>query len=283
MNGNPNNKDILISFITVTFNCRKELHKTVFSLYKQDLSACEYIVVDGGSTDGTIDEIKKISLPQLSSYHWISEKDNGIYDAMNKGIKMAQGKYIVFINAGDQICRNSVQRIKKNLSFETDILYGDSISEYVYKKATIYRYKKALPHIDINTLKTGMGCVHQCMVTKRNLLIELNGFQDNFIVGGDWDFLIRSVKNDAKLKYDNYPYCVYNRAGFSSNSHIKERHNIRKTNNMYKFIDTNYIRDFFCIADVLKRCLGQKVYSQIEYKKNLHYVKESLQIESKYC
>ena len=91
-------QDIKITVITVTFNAREALERTIQSVIRQDYSALEYIIIDGGSQDGSLELIKQYS-PQLA--HWTSEPDRGIYDAMNKGIACAQGEYCIFLNAGE--------------------------------------------------------------------------------------------------------------------------------------------------------------------------------------
>jgi glycosyltransferase involved in cell wall biosynthesis len=87
-----------ISIITVVYNNADVIESTIISIVEQRFDDVEYIIIDGGSTDGTVDIIKKY---QQKITYWISEVDNGIYDAMNKGIKMAKGKYLVFMNSGD--------------------------------------------------------------------------------------------------------------------------------------------------------------------------------------
>ena len=282
MNGIVDGNEILISFITVTYNCKAELEKTVESLKRQELENCEYIVIDGLSSDGTTDKVATLEVP--CGYRWISEKDNGIYDAMNKGIALAKGKYILFLNAGDCLCKDAVIHMKKKLNKSSaDIIYGDSISEYVYENVTIYKYKQALASITKDTLMNGMGCVHQCILAKREVLNQLHGFRTKYRTGADWDFLIRSVKTGWTLEYDSFPYCVYNRDGFSAKSHIKERHIIRMDNEMCqgKF-DIGYVKDFFCIADMIKRFAGQNRYLKIERRKNLKEINKSEEIRERY-
>jgi glycosyltransferase involved in cell wall biosynthesis len=93
------------SIITVTYNAVKWLERTVQSIINQTYPDIEYIIVDGGSTDGTIDIIRNYELQIMEKYafKWISEPDKGLYDAMNKGLKLATGNYIWFMNAGDRI------------------------------------------------------------------------------------------------------------------------------------------------------------------------------------
>ena len=87
-----------VTVVTVTYNAQDYLEKTIQSIISQSYSDIEYIIIDGGSTDGTLDIIKKY---EKNITYWVSESDNGIYDAMNKGIKKASGEWINFMNAGD--------------------------------------------------------------------------------------------------------------------------------------------------------------------------------------
>ena len=116
-------QDIKITVITVTFNAREALERTIQSVIRQDYSALEYIIIDGGSQDGSLELIKQYS-PQLA--HWTSEPDRGIYDAMNKGIACAQGEYCIFMNAGDTFTdEHVVSRVFSELHPAADVIYGD--------------------------------------------------------------------------------------------------------------------------------------------------------------
>lgn len=116
-------QDIKITVITVAFNAREALERTIQSVIRQDYSALEYIIIDGGSQDGSLELIKQYS-PQLA--HWTSEPDRGIYDAMNKGIACAQGEYCIFMNAGDTFTdEHVVSRVFSELHPAADVIYGD--------------------------------------------------------------------------------------------------------------------------------------------------------------
>ena len=280
MNGN---NEILLSIITVAYNCIDAVKKTMTSVLMQPDSRIEYIVVDGASADGTASYLKECASAFTFRYRWISESDSGIYNAMNKGLSLASGKYVMYLNADDTLCKEALIKILSQIQIENaDIIYGDSVSEYVYDEQIIYRYKSALEEINMATLKEGMGCVHQCIVTKKELLQSLDGFKEKYKVGADWDFLIRAAKQGAILSYCRYPFCVYNREGFSAKSHIRERHIIRKDNQMYNIIDINYVKDYFCIADMIKRVLGQKFYIWVEQKNSQRYKQESDMIKRTY-
>ena len=101
----PQDNRPLLTIITVVLNNAAHLQATINSVLRQSYDNIEYIVVDGGSTDGTIDIIKKHA-EHITK--WISEKDSGIYDAMNKGVKLASGKYVNFLNAGDTLANNNI-------------------------------------------------------------------------------------------------------------------------------------------------------------------------------
>lgn len=121
-----------ITIITVTFNALENLQKTIKSVEAQDYQNLEYIVVDGGSKDGSKEfiESKKDSINK-----WVSEPDGGIYDAMNKGVKMASGEYCIFMNAGDTFVSSaSISEVFAKES-DADVIYGDIMKNGQLKKS----------------------------------------------------------------------------------------------------------------------------------------------------
>ena len=112
-----------LSIITICYNIKDEIERTCKSIVGQTWQDFEWIVVDGGSTDGTLEVLKKYS-DRIDIL--ISEKDSGIYNAMNKGIKLANGEWLNFMNGGDNFASNDVlEKVFKNKNYEADILYGD--------------------------------------------------------------------------------------------------------------------------------------------------------------
>ena len=151
----------LVSIITVCLNNGENLENTIKSVINQTYSNIEYIIIDGGSTDNTIDIIKKY---ESKIEHWLSEKDKGIYDAMNKGVSLAKGKWIIFMNAGDEFySRNTIEQIfnKKYIGF--DFIYGDC--EIIYSK-DFSRIQKAG---ELKDLWKGMVFSHQSLFTNRDV------------------------------------------------------------------------------------------------------------------
>ena len=135
----------LITIVTVCFNSEKTIARTIDSVLNQDISEVEYLIVDGASTDNTLYIIDRYKNRFQEKLKVISEPDNGWYDAMNKGILNAKGKFIVFLNSDDffdkDAISNVVKFIQKNSINPDAIVYGDSTNIYQNSKGEIF-YKK---------------------------------------------------------------------------------------------------------------------------------------------
>ncbi len=124
-------KDIVITVVTVVFNAAEALRRTIESVASQDYGNLEYIVIDGGSTDGTPETIRN---SEGSITRWVSEPDGGIYDAMNKGVRKALGDYCIFMNAGDTfVDSRTVSTAVLRMEEGVDVAYGDIIKDGVLK------------------------------------------------------------------------------------------------------------------------------------------------------
>lgn len=123
---------MIVTIITVCRNHAKELERTIRSVESQTWQEKEYLVIDGASTDDTLDVIKA---HEASITRWVSEPDQGIYDAMNKGVKMAQGEWVIFMNAGDTFAGDDTLQRVFGSPQDTDVIYGDVIKEELVKKA----------------------------------------------------------------------------------------------------------------------------------------------------
>jgi len=124
-----------VSIVTVVYNRVNQLEETILSVLNQQFDKFEYIIIDGGSTDGTIDLIRKY---EDRIAYWISEKDKGIYDAMNKGIDAAKGKWINFMNCGDRFMPDALSSVFSEDHNGADIVFGDTIIRYPTFE-TVYR------------------------------------------------------------------------------------------------------------------------------------------------
>ena len=177
----------LISIITVSYNSVQTIEETILSVINQTYSNIEYIIIDGGSNDGTVDIIKKYS--NKISY-WISEPDKGIYDAMNKGALKATGEYIQYLNSSDKIHNvNTIESIFNENINNADIIYGDIIMEKEF--GTFYMIPYPLDRFQIE-----FPIFHPSTWIKRDILIHYL-FDTRFKIIADYD-LFRKLYS---LKY----------------------------------------------------------------------------------
>lgn len=261
------------SIITVCFNSDRTIEKTLQSVLRQQYRDYEYFIVDGASSDNTVSIIKNYELLFEGRLHWISEKDSGIYDAMNKGLRLTDGDYVVFLNADDQMMEESLSTVSSAIMSDYGnhrIYYGDSISAYQNGENMVTKVKEAFPLITMKTLGCGMGVVHQCMYTEREVFDEVGAFNLKYRVGADWDFLIRCVKAGIALKYIREPLCIFLTTGVSQNNHHAERHQIRRDNGMYKVIDIEMLKDVFNPKNILQAVVGPAIFQKIRYVHNNH-------------
>lgn len=210
-----------ISIITVVFNGEKYLEETIQSVINQTYDNVEYIIIDGGSTDGTVDIIKKY---ESQIHYWVSEKDKGIYDAMNKGIKVASGAWLNFMNAGDTFIDNSIIDIIKFERYNsTALLYGNKIQDH----------KVIYPH-NIDKLACGeiMAC-HQSMFFNKNFLMDDLIYDLTLPIYGDYELVNKIYCKKLKIKYINLEISNYAGEGVSSFVSAQKRKDKYKT--LYKY------------------------------------------------
>lgn len=200
----------LISIITVVFNDCKNITKTIESVISQSYSNFEFIIIDGGSKDGTVEIIK-----QYESYitHFVSEKDNGIYDAMNKGVHLAQAKYLYFLNSGDYFCNSDVlKRLKVHLDGSYDLVYGSIIKLFPNFEVSIAS--------ELVELKNAKMPPHQASCIKRDLFIELGYYDATFISSGDFDLMCKILTRNYCSKKIDICVAYMLLGGMSSNKNI---------------------------------------------------------------
>lgn len=178
-----------VSIITISFNTENTIAKTLKSVANQSYESIEHIIVDGGSKDNTLEICNSFS--HISKI--ISEPDNGVYDAFNKGLNLATGDVVGFLNADDVFYdNNSVHEIVNAFSkSNTDIVYGnlDYINEYgkVIRKWTSKPYEAGL-------VKKAWMPAHPTFYCKKQVYIQLGGYNDNFKIGGDFELCLRFLE-----------------------------------------------------------------------------------------
>lgn len=189
----------LISIITVSYNAVSTIENTILSVINQTYPNIEYIIIDGGSTDGTVDIIKKY---QERISFWVSEPDEGIYDAMNKGIAIATGKWINFMNSGDMFYANdTVEKVVKSLRTSIDVLYGDTMLKFSWG---VFE-RKALP---LCMMEKHLPFSHQSSFIKMDLM-KSQLYDLQYRICADYNFFYSSFKAGKIFKYKPLLVSVY--------------------------------------------------------------------------
>ncbi|WP_459816517.1 glycosyltransferase family 2 protein [Geotalea toluenoxydans] len=246
----------LITVITVVFNGEKCLEETIRSVINQTYDNVEYIIIDGASTDGTIDIVKQYD-GQID--YWLSEKDEGIYDAMNKGINKATGEWVNFMNSGDSFYGNNVVELIFNKQIIASVIYGNTLYQYdsVYKK--IRKAEKL-------TFKYGLPFCHQSSFTKTEIL-KAEMFCRLYKIFADFDLFAKLKKNGSIFVYADLTVSIFNCDGVStvkSTEHLKELYAINKKYNV--FYAAFLVLDII-FRETMKRILPKKFVRQIQVSK----------------
>lgn len=213
----------LISIITVVLNGAKTLEQTIASVLSQTYDNVEYIIVDGGSTDGTIDIIKKY---EERIDYWISEPDEGIYDAMNKGLMLCSGDFIGIINADDYYVPDALQEVAESISSEgADIIYGN-MRLIASEGGEVLQYRRA----SHQKLIFGMSLNHPATFVSKELYKE-GLFDTAYKLAADYDFLLRQKIHGASFQHIAKTLAVMRNDGASKTFAIltsKEERAIKK-------------------------------------------------------
>ena len=179
--------ELCVSIVTVVFNARDTIEKTIESVLEQGYKNIDYIIVDGGSFDGTLDVIERYR-SFLGGF--VSETDNGIYNAMNKGIALAKGDIVGILNADDYLYPHAINDIVSAFDDDIDFVYGTiDIVEAAGKLAMTYAPLK-YEHMLTKGL-TEMGAQHSSIYVKREIYNKLNSFNEKYRIVADHDFFIR--------------------------------------------------------------------------------------------
>ena len=220
----------LMSVVTISYNAKNDLEKTILSVLSQTYQDIEYIIIDGGSTDGTVDIIHKYS---ERLFYWISEPDKGIYDAMNKGMDRATGSWINFMNAGDTFCDNEV--IKNIFGYndlsDYSVIYGDC---YVSKLNQL-QYLKAS---SMKKVHVQMPFCHQSSFIRKTRL----RFSIDLKIAADYQMIYEYYRMNgiSSFLYISKPISVFDATGISTtnNNLLQKEYGIvyKRTRNAYYYI-----------------------------------------------
>ncbi|WP_165253261.1 glycosyltransferase family 2 protein [Adlercreutzia sp. ZJ304] len=241
----------LLSIVVVTLNASSALRLTGESICCQDFDNFECIFVDGKSIDDTVIKLKEISasLSQKGiTAELISEKDNGIYDAMNKGINLTRGKWLYFLNAGDCLWNsNTLSRVCAVLkTTSSEIVYGDI--GIASKDATrCVDVRKAEP---LKNIKTRMPFCHQASFIRSDLL-KAGGYNCNYRIAADYEFFLSVYLDSRSFEYLDFPIAIFDRTGLSSTSCVQLAHEFRAIQLDNKVSSSGDIRGRLCYWKLL--------------------------------
>lgn len=253
----------LITIVTVVFNGEQFLEETILSVINQTYDNVEYIIIDGGSTDGTLDIIRKY---ERAIDYWVSEKDVGIYDAMNKGVLVASGEWLSFLNSGDVYSTKALMHVVNTDDDKFSLYIG--ACEYVSEKEVLYR------HVPIGVNKNEV-MPHPSTIVKASLFKKWGLFDLSFKIFADavW---INSVIDNEVVFYDNFPIVSMSSGGVSSSlnkDYLIESYRFRKVKNSR--LTSFYIGVFRpLIGYVIRHVFGESAFNQIKIKLFRSYYKK---------
>ncbi len=198
-----------LSIITINYNNKVGLQKTIDSVVSQTFKDYEWIIIDGGSTDGSKELIEEYS--QYITY-WVSEPDKGIYNAMNKGILKAQGEYLYFLNSGDALYSKSILDEFLSENIYGDIIYGNLILENLDKSTKEIIYKNDISLSYFLEFKT---ICHQATIINKELF-KNNLYNESLKLVSDWEFEMKQVLKGKVFQYINKFLVIYDNTGLTS-------------------------------------------------------------------
>lgn len=232
---------IEISVITVTFNNLNGLKKTIESVKNQTAKIYEHIIIDGMSNDGTVNYLSSIKKDEKINY--ISEPDTGIYNAMNKGIALSKGSWLIFLNAGDVFCSKiTLDQLYKTEFFQDEtleLIYGDKMDCH-------NRIIKAQQQMDCLFYGEMPAC-HQSIFFRKNIQ-----YDESYKIFGDIDLLSKLYVKGVRHKYIELPVSIYEGGGISSKiSWLKRKEKCRSL--FYNFGVIAFIKNYFLNPSFYKK------------------------------
>ncbi|HVW94747.1 MAG TPA: glycosyltransferase family 2 protein [Mucilaginibacter sp.] len=220
MSANP-----ILSVITIVYNNVKDIERTILSVTRQSYPHIEYIVIDGQSTDGTLQIIQQY---QNHIATLISEKDEGIYDAMNKGLAAVKGDYVIFMNSGDEFYASDTVAKVFATAADADIYYGETEMINNDGESLGQRRHKAPEAFTWRSFKYGMSISHQAIYIRRSLA---GPYDRKYQLSSDIDWIIRAAKKAKKIVRVEGYVAKYLIGGMSKARHrqsLRERFDIMK-------------------------------------------------------
>lgn len=245
-----------ISIITVCYNSESTIKDTLESVLKQTYPNYEYLIIDGQSKDNTLNIVKKYEKKFKGKLKYISEKDSGLYDAMNKGIHLATGDIIGIINSDDVLASNQVfEKVVKNIK-DYDGVYSNllMLDETLEKPYRLFKSKKVSKHL-------GWAMPHPTLYLKNEVYEKCGNFNLNYRITADFDFMLRIIHSNLKFRYID-DYFVFMRSGGTSTNGLKGY--IKNFKESYRTLKGNHI--LFPLLTNIKRSIDNVFIQQMKSK-----------------
>ena len=228
------------SIITVNYNNKDGLRKTIESVIHQSFRDFEYIIIDGGSTDGSADVLKEYDA-QID--YWVSEPDKGIYNAMNKGIAQAKGEYLNFMNSGDCFYAPDILEKVASYNYETDFIVGRDyhFNEEIQKgHVSILPSRTTMIHFFVATL------AHQSSFIRRELF-DNSPYDEGYRLVSDWIFFTEKIVRDGKqVQFIPDIICRREEGGLSEQQHERNKTEIKEF--LHQFLPIGVYEDYATLA-----------------------------------
>ena len=249
-----------LTIVTINYNNKEGLIKTINSVIAQTFTDVEYIIVDGDSTDGSKEVLEEYKAHiDFSS----SEKDNGVYHAMNKGIAKATGEYILFLNSGDYlIAPETLQQVFSN-NFSQDILYGDLETEQrklIYPDSLDFFY----------FFKQSLG--HPASFIKKKLFDKYGYYNEKNKIVSDWQFFLETIiMHKVTYKHINQAISFFDTTGMSTNPDNFSKLNKEMTAVLHPYLDEYYGEIVIGFQELKNQITNQQLKIETLCKKTIKY------------
>jgi glycosyltransferase involved in cell wall biosynthesis len=239
-----------LSIITINRNNTTGLEKTMQSVGSQTFKEFEYIIIDGASTDGSVEVIKKYE-PQFIHLKWVSEPDKGIYNAMNKGIRMASGEYIQILNSADCLAAPDVtERMLAALekAGNPSIFYGNMVKCFPDGRKMV---DKCFAGQEITMLGMFTGTLnHDPAYICRDLFDKYGYYDESLKIVSDWKWYLQSIiLGDEKPKYVDLDVTLFDMTGISESVESKQKIQEERKEVLADLIPDVYLHDYECYSD----------------------------------
>lgn len=239
-----------LSIITVNYNNRDGLHRTIESVICQTCEDYEYIIIDGGSTDGSVDVIREYA---NHIDYWVSEKDGGIYPAMNKGVRQAHGDYCIFMNSGDAFYDGNVLKDVSISNLHEDIIIGKVVSDSGKELFAPPSEKLTMYFFYSSTL------AHQGSFIRTKLLMN-HPYDEQLKIVADWKFFVdRIVFDDCSVGFVDNVVTVFDTTGVSTSNSSKTWN--EKLSVMQTLFPPRVLADYAKMKE--SECLTQQLTPQL--------------------